>query len=1157
MATTLPPSQSSAYTGEADSQLIAYLNLKLREIGQPGLTPAGGDADGLAPLVDHFLALSREKDRALARHLCPVDQRLQNFLYDNLESATTSGGDVPRLPATTLVLDRPGLARVLSLPPGSDRHQSDILASHRVRQGVLHNPRSDRRTTQGIFHIADFGLPVPDDKKAVPAAVFRRLLHHALTPPTELLRLPFTAGAGTPAECFVSLHLRPVVCPPVPGFTSQRAMETRFFVPGALVANLDFVERIFGNAGDPHLPENDAALDPEHWSGHTGCVILATHLNRFTKSELGLPAWDDATPRQRRDGMCWKKSEELYNDGVAFKLSARDTTGVIVTLISDNYFGYCKKEVKAQISFAANLGGQCEEEHAGGAIVFPSYDLGEDFQLSKHLAIVDHTFAEAMTQLGERAEPQPGGWARDRQYPDICYVPQDAFFALRAQTITWKDKAGASHSIKLVPQHTYVLPSGYKVEMVKPEDGRRWRLRGTTAEGVLCHKPCTVSGGGKSEISKSIADAIFTAPNFVSDLAADFDAIDAILKREYGQRFRDPARNKPKGRPLLSPERSLGSVVKLLSRSPDYTESYNTWLGSIPRYILDLVLLIKRVYKPEWGDNWRKHFTVDTINGRPGNELKFLREKAMTHFLRVGFTPDGGWRTFSLRKDFHPAVKIQTEDDITASIVVPAANLAGLSAAAEKSGGSLKFVHNCEAALFQRPDEAIHRGYDRRTERDFSRPGNFFSNYEPLNHDAARAIVEDAIGFDAFTEPIRALFAEFVGTDHPDYLASPAHPRLVEGKPSKNPRYLQLRPDLEDPRTTYLAQVGAQLYRRAPTGAPALFPVGAVLAGRRLNPPEPGVKPMCVFGPVHYQELPEAFMDFIASLTGKSPSTTGAGSEGALTKGPFNALPPIHDLNAAFVSYALTDLPVFSSAAGWVGPRCRVDHDISLLVPEIWARMSPEERTPRFLIDNGYLERCIDWEHEGKPVLASRLGWRVTSRFVQTFCGRVLGNPSTLFDEELLRPELQDRAVFAEGMENIVLAMRTAAQCYFSDGSIENAVPPLSALLHLMRDRSWHGGDASAPEFRALFTRDAVLASDWYRARLEAQQRGDIAKREGHVEYLRRFLSRQNYADVAVRFGIRERLEIAESALAKALAPDYPAKLVGTLGVDPTLVPVG
>jgi hypothetical protein len=638
-------------------------------------------------------------------------------------------------------------------------------------------------------------------------------------------------------------------------------------------------------------------------------------------------------------------------------------------------------------------------------------------------------------------------------------------------------------------------------------------------------------------------------------VAKDFEAIDAILRREYGRRFRDPARNKPHGRPLLSPERSLGSVVKLLSQSEDYTDEYNAWLGTIPRYIRDLVLLIKRVYKPKWGDNWRQYFTVDTINGRPGNELKFRGEKAMTHFLRVGFTPDGGWRTFSLRKDFHPAVKIQAEDDITAAIVAPAAALQGLPKAAAAAGRAVKFVHNCESFLFQRPDDAIHRGYDKRTERDFSRPGNFFSNYEPLDRGTARAIVENVIEFDQFTEPVRQLFEGFVGAREPAFLVSPAHPRIVDGKRTKNPRYLQRRPDLEDPRSTYLAQVGAQLYRRVPAGAPALFPVGAVLAGRRLNPPEPGVRPMCVFGPVHYQELPEAFMDFIASLTGKSPSTTGAGSEGALTKGPFNALPPIHDLNAAFVSYALTDLAVFSSAAGWVGPRLRVDHDISLLVPEIWARMSPEERSPRFLIAHGYLERCEDWVHEGRPVLASRLGWRITSRFVQTFCGRVLGNPSTLFDEELLRPELQDRAVFADGLDNIVRAMRTAAESYFADGSIAQAVPPLQALLHVMRNGTWEKLDAADPQFRALFTREAVLASDWYRARLEAQQRSDVRYWSDRADYLEKFLARANYADLAERLGIRDRLAAAQAALATARAPGYVGQLAGTIGVDPAVVP--
>ncbi|MSU23650.1 MAG: hypothetical protein EXS32_07490 [Opitutus sp.] len=1139
-AQTLPP-----IPDPADPRLLAYVNLKLHEIGQPRAVLA--DGDGLGGFVDHFLTLSREKDRALARHLCPVDQRIQNFIYDCLDGAE----DSPRLPATTFVLDRPGLARALSLPPGRDEHHSSILASLRVRQGVLHNPRSDRRTTSGIFHVTEGGLPVPDDKKAVPAAVFGRLLERALTPPAELLRLPFTAASPAPAECFVSLHLRPVVVPAVPGFSPVRAMETRFFVPGALVANLDFVESIFGNAGDPHLPDHDAALHPEHWTGHTGCIILATHLNTFTKSELGLPKWEDATVRQRRDGMCWKNPAELYNDGGAFKLTARSAAGVIVTLISDNYFGYCKKEVKTQISFAANLLGRAEEEHAGGAIVFPSYDLGEDFSLSTYVPVVDHTFAETLALLGDRADPQPGGWARDRAHPDIYYVPHAARFDLRTQSVTWQDEAGAAQKLKLLPGLTYVLPSGYKVEMAKPDEGRRWRLRGTTAEGLLCHKPCTVSGGGKSEISKSIADATFTGPVFVSELAKDLDLVDSILRRDYHTRFRDPANHKPQGRPILSAERSLGSVVKLLSLSADYTDDYNAWLGTIPRYIRDLVLIVKRAYKPEWGDDWRAHYTVDTINARPGNELKYNREKLLTHYLRVGFTKDGSWRTFTLRKDFLPAEKIQVEDDITASAVAPAAQVAGLPATAREL--SLKFVHNCELRLFQRPDDAIIRGYDHRTEHDFAEPGHFFSNYEPLSRDHARAIVEDTLGFETYTEPMRRIFHEFLAADRPAFLVSPAHPRLVDGKPSKNPRYLQNRPDLENPRATYLAQTGARLYRRLAADAPVPFPVGAILMGRRLNPAEPGVRPLCVYGPIHYQDLPEAFMDLIASLTGKSPSTTGAGSEGALTKGPFNALPPIYDLNAALVSFVLTGLPIFFTAAGWVGPHHRVDHDISLLVPEIWCRMTPEERTPAFLIAHGCLERCTDFEQAGRRVLASRLGWRITARFVQSFCGRVLSNPSTVFEDEFLQPEKQDAATFADGVDNIVAAMRAAAENYFADGSIAQAVPPLRALLHVMRDGTWEGRGPDDAAFRALFTRETLLASAWYRARLEAQRTIDAHLWTRHAGYLDKFLSRPNYADIATRLDIRGRLARAATAARAAREPAYLEKLTGTLGAEPAI----
>ena len=114
-----------------------------------------------------------------------------------------------------------------------------------------------------------------------------------------------------------------------------------------------------------------------------------------------------------------------------------------------------------------------------------------------------------------------------------------------------------------------------------------------------------------------------------------------------------------------------------------------------------------------------------------------------------------------------------------------------------------------------------------------------------------------------------------------------------------------------------------------------------------------------MYNPIHYQDLPELFMDYMSSLTGKSPSTTGAGSEGALTKGPFNALPPIIDLNNALVSFILTGLAGFSTAAGYIGPKVRVNHDISLLIPEVWCRLSPRERAFRPRGKQGARDRNI------------------------------------------------------------------------------------------------------------------------------------------------------------------------------------------------------
>src|SRR5580704_1064891 len=401
------------------SEVVRYIDLKLAALGCPTSRHTSSDLLDIArPLLRNF----RQKDLMLGNLLCPADRRIQTFLTDYLKDACPGGA--AQIPANTFLLDRPGLARVMSLPLSSDSFASPYLQSYRLPQGILHNPKRDRRTTQGIFHIVEGGLPVPADKLEVPKKAFAALLAAALKPPASLMTLPIADGETEPVRLFVSLLLRPIVCPATER-DPLKTMEIRFFAPGSLVSNLDFVEAIFGNGGDPYLPENDAALDAMHWTGHTGCVIVAPHLTGLKKKDLGLPQEKEATDRQRRDGMFWRDPDEAYNGGSSFKVACRDERGVMVTIIADNYYGYCKKEVKTQISFAANLYGLCEEEHAGGAIAFATYVLGQDFRAANAVSLKKATFRNAMHLLGPLAEQKPEGYAVDRRYPDILYAPED------------------------------------------------------------------------------------------------------------------------------------------------------------------------------------------------------------------------------------------------------------------------------------------------------------------------------------------------------------------------------------------------------------------------------------------------------------------------------------------------------------------------------------------------------------------------------------------------------------------------------------------------------------------------------------------------------------------------------------------------------------
>lgn len=1159
MKWTINYHNSAPITGKRRRDVIRYINMKLASMGQPifeGSAHAKDDdmtEQEFIDLAESLLSNYRERMRLLSNDVInPTDKRIQNFINNYLNEIEFEKN--LRIPFDSFVLDKPGIGREISLPPDKNEYITSHNHSYRIRQGILHNPVNDRRTTKGSFHIVKGGLPIPPDKKAVPKITFAHLLHEALNPPEEFKILPFTASQEKKAKVFVSLMLRPAVSPEVTGISRKKTMEIRFFAPGGFVSNLDFVESIFGNAGDPYVQKNDPALDPMHWSGHTGCIILAPHLTRLKKKDMGLPHYEDATDRMRRDGMCWKNDDELYNDGTPFKLTCRDDSGVVVTLIADNYFGYSKKEIKTQLSYAANLSGNCEEEHAGGTLAFPRRNLGSYFSAS---ALMERfpdalTFEQIKKQYDDMMEIYPENYGMDKTFPEIIYLQEDVEFDLYKSTITWKYK-NKKQELKFLKNHHYILPCGHKVHMEKHPFAPNWRIIITRAEGVFLHKPSTVSGGGKSEISKSLLNAIIYGNFHIDDIDKDYKKAEEVIEYDYSKRWKNPAQQKTDNRKLLDKNRTLGSVIKLLTPYRGYTDEYNKFVENIPDHVKGLVFLIKRIDLTTTDNkHWKEYFTVDKVNGRKSHALIYDNHKVNTSYLRVGFGEDDSWNVYSLRPDFIAAAKVQMEDDISATLTLPAHNIKYLRK--DLRNKSVKFVENCEYFFFQRPDEAINRGYDKQAESDLSQMNNFTTNYQPLTSEDGKEIIEEAIEFDKYTQPIKDLIRHGAEDDNDVFFISPSHPRkLADGSISQNPRYLQPRPELQSMLDKYLAHMGVRLARKIPVDKPAFFTVDDVLPGRRNNRSNKakGIRPLSVYAPIHYQELPELFMDFVCSLTGKSPSTTGAGSEGALTKGPFNMLVPTSDLNNALLSYILTGYNAFSSAAGYVGPNHRFDHDLSILIPEIWCRMDAREKDPENLLKESVLEKIEDFVHNGEKILASRLGYRINEAFAFKYLGRVFEDPMSVFTKDVLRPETQSMEDFIDGIKNICEAQQRVALQYFEDNSVESAIPPLKALLHIMAHGHYNGKTVDDPEIRGMFDREKVIDSDWYKERLQLKQKKDMMRLQKHIDYLQKFINTPVSKPIVEENKLDEKLQHAQNELERVKSKAYLTDLVGTIGADP------
>ncbi len=176
----------------------------------------------------------------------------------------------------------------------------------------------------------------------------------------------------------------------------------------------------------------------------------------------------------------------------------------------------------------------------------------------------------------------------------------------------------------------------------------------------------------------------------------------------------------------------------------------------------------------------------------------------------------------------------------------------------------------------------------------------------------------------------------------------------------------------------------------------------------------------------------------------------------------------------------------------------------------------------------------------------------MTERLATKYFGRIFLHPDVIFTPEMLRPELQDPSVFAESVATIVQTHERVARAYFKDGTVQLAIPPLRALLEIMADgHTSEGWGLGSPEFRSMFTRESILASDWYAARLDAKQAAARARAEAGLAAIDKFVSTPGNDEPAARLDIPARVEAARLEAERLASREFREQLVGTTGSTP------
>ena len=227
----------------------------------------------------------------------------------------------------------------------------------------------------------------------------------------------------------------------------------------------------------------------------------------------------------------------------------------------------------------------------------------------------------------------------------------------------------------------------------------------------------------------------------------------------------------------VAEDRSIGSVIKLLTPSPaEYTAEYNAWLDAHPAARQGARLRGQALLPPRVGRRLAQPLQRRD-HQRPAGQLAApgRRPRSPSTCCGSGFNTDGSWRLFSLRHDFSPAVKVQTQDDITASTVVPGC----LHRASTRTGrtSSWRTARTCCSSARTTRSTAATTSRPSATSPP---PARSCPTSQPLTRADAIAMRDDAVAFSAFTAPMAELISDFADTpegEGPAYFVSSANPR--------------------------------------------------------------------------------------------------------------------------------------------------------------------------------------------------------------------------------------------------------------------------------------------------------------------------------------------------------------------------------------------